>query len=403
MSRKNLVGIVVGLIASSLSAQWTNPAGTSNVILTNAGHLVGVGTTAPGEKLHVLGNLLVEGSYLRYSIAGDGSTFDLKGSAGYYGFGLRLKSHSSAGGNANRFFQIGRWDVNGVYAPLVHINDAGNVGIGTTTPNLPLVVAGNEQVGSFGTSSAAISVGGQNAFIGGYAYGGTSTLYLGANFLTDSQHGFYAPNPGDASALLYMQGGGLYVFSQAAGGNMFFNNYRFAISPAGNVSIADAPDALYKLYVKGDVRVDGKLVGTNVQANYQDVAEWVAVSEPVAAGMVMVIDSNARNGVAPSTQPYDTKVAGVVSAQPGVILGVASPEKAQVATTGRVKVRVDATQEPIHTGDLLVTSAKPGVAMKSIPIDIKGRKFHQPGTVIGKALEPLEAGEGEILVLLSLQ
>jgi len=29
--------------------------------------------------------------------------------------------------------------------------------------------------------------------------------------------------------------------------------------------------------------------------------------------------------------------------------------------------------------------------------------MHRPGTLIGKALEPLEKGQGEILVLLSLQ
>jgi hypothetical protein len=41
--------------------------------------------------------------------------------------------------------------------------------------------------------------------------------------------------------------------------------------------------------------------------------------------------------------------------------------------------------------------------MKSEPLMIQGRPFHSPGTLIGKALEPLEKGTGEILVLLSLQ
>jgi hypothetical protein len=50
-----------------------------------------------------------------------------------------------------------------------------------------------------------------------------------------------------------------------------------------------------------------------------------------------------------------------------------------------------------------VTSGKTGVAMKSAGIDVAGVTMHRPGTVIGKALEPLASGEGEILVLLSLQ
>ena len=104
-----------------------------------------------------------------------------------------------------------------------------------------------------------------------------------------------------------------------------------------------------------------------------------------------------------SVSAYDTKVAGVVSEQPGVILGVAGEGKLKVATTGRVKVKVDATAGPVQIGDLLVSSNRPGMAMKSEPIEIAGRTFHQPGTIIGKALEPLAGGTGEILVLMSMQ
>jgi hypothetical protein len=50
-----------------------------------------------------------------------------------------------------------------------------------------------------------------------------------------------------------------------------------------------------------------------------------------------------------------------------------------------------------------VTSGTPGLAMKSQPVNIGGIQFHRPGTLIGKALEPLAKGRGEILVLLSLQ
>jgi hypothetical protein len=74
-----------------------------------------------------------------------------------------------------------------------------------------------------------------------------------------------------------------------------------------------------------------------------------------------------------------------------------------VATTGRVRVKVDATSAPIRVGDLLVTSDKEGSAMRSQPLDLGGTPIHRPGTLIGKALEPLAKGVGEILVLLSLQ
>ena len=148
----------------------------------------------------------------------------------------------------------------------------------------------------------------------------------------------------------------------------------------------------------GDITVTG-----NIAARYQDVAEWVSSSSDLDAGTVVVLDERASNTVRASTKPYDTAVAGVISAQPGITLGVAGSGKELVATTGRVKVKVDATNRPIRIGDLLVSSDRAGLAMRSDPIDIGGAKFHQPGTVLGKALEPLKSGEGEILVLLTLQ
>ncbi|HEV7426783.1 MAG TPA: hypothetical protein VGQ46_10480 [Thermoanaerobaculia bacterium] len=153
----------------------------------------------------------------------------------------------------------------------------------------------------------------------------------------------------------------------------------------------------------GSVTVTGTLTAGTVYANYQDVAEWVPAEGNLSPGTVVVLNRAKTNAVSPSLKAYDTAVAGVVSEAPGVLLGVAGSDKAKIATTGRVKVRVDARTHPVGIGDLLVTSDIPGTAMVSEPMDINGRRFHQPGTLIGKALEPLPSGEGTILVLLSLQ
>ena len=120
-------------------------------------------------------------------------------------------------------------------------------------------------------------------------------------------------------------------------------------------------------------------------------------------GTVVVLDTTRSNHVISSTEAYDTRVAGVISERPGLVMGENGEGKVLVATTGRIMVNVDATNGPIHIGDLLVTSDIPGVAMKSEPITIGNRKIHTPGTLIGKALAPLEKGSGKILVLLSLQ
>jgi len=156
--------------------------------------------------------------------------------------------------------------------------------------------------------------------------------------------------------------------------------------------------------VNGDLSVVGNITGaTVIGAVYQDVAEWVPATTKMEAGTVVVLNPEHDNEVMPSEEAYDTRVAGVVSAKPGVILGLQSDSSAKIATTGRVRVHVDATKRAVRIGDLLVTSDVAGTAMVSEPLEIHGRKFHQPGTVIGKALEPLPSGRGDILVLLSLQ
>jgi hypothetical protein len=170
----------------------------------------------------------------------------------------------------------------------------------------------------------------------------------------------------------------------------------------GNVGIGTTTPAS-KLSVVGDINATGVISGGNVQANYQDLAEWVPADAAIPAGTVVVLDPKKTNHVIPSSSPYDATVAGVISAQPGIILGKASSDRVKVATTGRVKVHVDANAGAIHIGDLLVTSDRPGTAMRSQPVLVGGIAIHRPGTVIGKALEPLSTGKGDVLVLLSLQ
>lgn len=176
------------------------------------------------------------------------------------------------------------------------------------------------------------------------------------------------------------------------------------IQDDGSIGIGTTmPATGKKLHVVGDAQFDGVVSGTNIKAKYQDVAEWVPSTVDIPDAAVVILDPSHDNHVTISTRPYDTTVAGVVSAEPGLLLGEESDGMEKVATTGRVKVRVDATKHAIRIGDLLVTGEKPGTAMKSVPVNVNGAAMHRPGTIIGKALEPLSTGEGEILVLLSLQ
>ena len=174
-------------------------------------------------------------------------------------------------------------------------------------------------------------------------------------------------------------------------------NPDFVVATTGNVGIGTATPAAL-LHVAGNAQVDG-----NIAAKYQDVAEWVRASSKLSPGTVVAIDTQESNRVVASDKPYDTRVAGVVSLQPGIVLGEPGEDKAMVAQSGRVRVKVDANYGSIAVGDLLVTSPIRGYAMRSAPVNVGGAEIHRPGTLIGKALEPLAAGQGEILVLLTLQ
>ncbi len=172
---------------------------------------------------------------------------------------------------------------------------------------------------------------------------------------------------------------------------------RFRIDSRGFMGIGTISPAA-ALHVGGNIQVDG-----NIAAKYQDVAEWVKADRSLSPATVVIIDPKEPNRVTASAGSYDTRVAGVVSDKPGLLLGEGGDDKAKIAHSGRVKVKVEATNGPISVGDLLVTSAIPGVAMRSEPLNIGGAQIHRPGTLIGKALEALEDGTGEILVLLTLQ
>jgi len=320
---------------------------------------VGIGTTGPLYKLHVAGSV-----GFGVQSAADASAVFLNASHSSYtslqqtATDFRInQTYSSTGGFLPITIHTGG-------SERVRIDSGGNVGIGTTNPGDTLTVNGNLGLGS------------------NRIYNGAANNSAGIDFGT--------------AGLVNVSGFSGIVFNSSAAG-IGSQTERMRITNTGYVGIG-VPIPTATLDVHGDIKASG-----NISAKYQDVAEWVQSSQTLSAGTVVVLDPTKPNQVIHSTQAYDTRVAGVISAKPGIALGEQGEAKVLVATTGRVKVKVDATQGAIQIGDLLVTSDRPGVAMKSAPIKLGGRLMHMPGTLIGKALEPLANGTGEILVLLSLQ
>lgn len=271
------------------------------------------------------------------------------------------------------------------------VQNCGNVGVGTLQPEVDLHVVDNSTgVATFKMTGSSTS---EIVLSGSTAEGGTGLRIVGG-------YGHFKLGIGTAGS-----GSGRFTIADFAG---FPGQIRFVIDPSGNVGIGtSSPSSKFHVVgnstFTGDASFTGTVSGGSIQASYQDVAEWVPSVEDLVPGTVVVLDPLIDNTVVKSTRAYDTTVAGVVSAQPGIILGHGGAAKEQIATTGRVRVKVDARAASIRIGDLLVTSDRPGMAMKSLPIEIGSAVIHRPGTIVGKALEPIADGEGEILVLLSLQ
>lgn len=294
-------------------------------------------------------------------------------------FAFGANGQVTGSGTANK---IPKWTGTTTLGDSVLAELNGKIGIGTTTPSSLLHIfstATGDAFAGMGVDPAAIS--GSPAF--NFGYSGAS-YGRGSGFLNvRPDPAAVAPNPS-------------LRFSTE-------NVQRMIITNLGRVGINNTNPA-FLLDVNGDAHFASNVtVDGNLAAKYQDVAEWVPATGDLTPGTVVVLNPGGINEVMPSSRAYDTTVAGVVSAQPGLILGVPGAAKEQIATTGRVRVKVDATAAPIRVGDLLVTSDRAGTAMRSEPLAIRGREFHQPGTIVGKALEPLAGGTGEILVLLSLQ
>jgi len=179
----------------------------------------------------------------------------------------------------------------------------------------------------------------------------------------------------------------------------------------------DTP-AVFRVTKEGNVLADGSFYGQNFLAGSADIAEWVSVSESVQPGDVLELDPDNPGCYRKSRGPFSTLVAGVVSTDPGFILGSSSPtldsgpwtdysrfptddsrlateDSALLALIGIVPVKVTDEGGPIQPGDLLVASSVPGYAMRW-----DSNLEHATCAFVGKALEGLENGEGIIQVLL---
>jgi hypothetical protein len=327
--------------------------GPCMTITTNA-H-VGIGTLAPADKLQV------QTAADNYGITHTDGTATvgtyIEGGFGG-GFGTKSNHQLSLYVGANRSMTLAT---------------NGNVGVGTVAPQAKLDIAGGT------TEGLHIATTNQTP----YAVMMNNTT-AGATDATG--FGFWQSDTG--IAVLTNHG-----------------NHAIGIDSSGNVGIGTTtttPNT--KLTIQGDVAVAGGInLSGDVVLTGADCAEEFDIAEAaeIEPGTVMVLD---RDGaLQQSRRAYDKRVAGVISGagtyKPGLILDRrrAQDNRLPVALVGKVYCKVDACSAPIEVGDLLTTSSTPGHAMKAVdPVQAFG-------SVIGKALRPLAAGQGMIPILIALQ
>jgi hypothetical protein len=301
------------------------------------------------------------------------------------GVGVRGVSHSSSGVNGQSNSSYG---VSAQSDSFVGVYGESNTGVGVRGVS-------NTSSGVSGQSNSSYGVSAQsNSFVGVYgestsSYGvyGESQQSEGVRGISHSQHGGVVGFNDNAQ-------GGQGVWGECQNGEGVRGVSHSQHGGVVGVNTAGGPAGFFegKVTVTGDIELTGG-----------DCAEEFDISgvTDVEPGTVMVLDQ--EGALRPSQQAYDKKVMGVISGagdyKPGLILDKkeASEGRLPVALVGKVYCKVDAQHASIEVGDLLTTSPTLGHAMKA---EDPLKAF---GAVIGKALRPLQAGQGLIPILIALQ
>jgi hypothetical protein len=319
--------------ASFSAAPWRSSGGN----LSYTGGNVGIGTAFPQTLLSISQG----GDFNTFLSIDSGLTAPQYSAVRFYDRGFPIWSLGKIGSNDFSIREIAN------STDRLSILQGGNVGIGTSSPDVKLQIQGGTDASPAG---------------GGYLAIGSTTS---TNIVIDNNE-IMARNNGATSTL-------------------FLNN------DGGDVVIA--PGFTTRV---GVLEITG---GSDLSERF-DVGGGGAVP-----GTVVVIDPEHPGELTPATQAYDRKVAGVISGaggvKPGMLMsqtGTAADGKHPVALTGRVYCLADAGADGIRPGDFLTTSNIRGHAMKAAD------PARAQGAVLGKAMTPLAAGQrGLVLVLVTLQ
>lgn len=204
-------------------------------------------------------------------------------------------------------------------------------------------------------------------------------------------------------------GCGILGVSRFGAGGVFASeqNYSLIIDGFGNIDDIDSSVKMIgngkALSVRGESTFDGQVnlnpSAANNNENPANIVEYFESDEAeyISTGDIVIASHEGACKIGRTQKAYDTRVCGIVSGNPAVVIN--NTDKTNniypIALSGKILCKVDARENPIMPGDLIVTASTPGCGMKG-QID----SFEKVGSVIGKALEPLKEGIGTISVLI---
>lgn len=207
-------------------------------------------------------------------------------------------------------------------------------------------------------------------------------------------------------------GAGVVGVSRFGAGGIFSSEHDFSLIADGSGSVLKKFDDNLNLtgngkalLVTGISQFEGKVFvkGDGVEKNFPGgIAELFEVDEAeyVSPGDLLVINETSNSILSKSRNSYSKSVIGIVSGNPYIIINNSGKDEKlyPVVLAGKALCKVDARNNPVKAGDLIVASDTPGCGMAGI-ID----SFDKIGTVVGKALQGLDEGIALIPVFVTYQ
>ncbi|HSW89961.1 MAG TPA: hypothetical protein VLH19_03765, partial [Patescibacteria group bacterium] len=252
-----------------------------------------------------------------------------------------------------------------------------------------VVTNGSNATNSTGNGNNGGGGGGGNGGSGGGGSGG-SVWFIGNSVTT----GTVTVTAGSGGANAASGGSGTNAVGTGSGGGGGGKNGT-AGTPSGGTGGATASSAGGNAAAGRSLVTTAHNYGTlyagTVDTVNADLAEHYNSLDPLNPGDVVMLDPDHPLHVKKTDTAYASTVFGVVSTDPGLVLGKEEQASASaahsypIALTGRVPVTIDPSSSLIRIGDYLASGNQPGTAMKA----------NKASHVIGQALENWDPSDGK--------